>query len=62
MTEPRQPTKDEARNGWTAESLAEYEAERVKAQSGVILLDPAFRKKPRPRVANGNYRPLRAFR
>jgi hypothetical protein len=57
-----QPSADELKNGWTAETLTAYHAERFKAQSGVILFDANFRKKPKPRVANGNYRPLRAFR
>jgi len=58
----REPTKDEARNGWTRESLAAYEAERTAAQTGIVMFDPDFRRPPRPTVANGKYSPLRPWR
>ena len=53
-----EPTPDEARNGWTAETLTEYVRERTAAQS--LRIDPmsTVRRTP-PRRANSVYRPLR---
>ncbi len=53
-----EPTEEEARNGWTAESLTAYLAERAAAQSGAIAFDPKYRRRPRPRWANHRYNPL----
>lgn len=52
-----EPTPEEARNGWTAESLGQYLAEQQAAQS--LRIDPSspFRKTARPRRANGKYNP-----
>ena len=50
-----EPTEDEARNGWEAEGLTAYLAERERAQA-VAILD---RKPARPRWANSRYSPLR---
>lgn len=61
MTEDRR-TPDDIKNGWSAEEHAQYHAERLKAQSGIVLMDPEYRRPPRARVANGRYSPLRAFR
>lgn len=52
-------TEDEKKNGWTVETLTAYVAERERAQAGVILFDPEYRRKPRPKWANNFYSPLR---
>ena len=49
-----EPTEEEVRNGWDAEGLTAYLAEREKAQA-VAILD---RKPPRPRWANSRYSPF----
>lgn len=55
-----QPTEDEARNGWDAESLTAYvKEERERAQSDMISSRIFNRKPPRPRWANSRYDPLR---
>jgi hypothetical protein len=61
MSEDRR-TPEDIKNGWSAEDHAAYHAERQQAKSGYLLFDPKFRPKPKPRVANGKYSPLRAFR
>lgn len=53
------PTDAERANGWTLPALRQYLAERARAQSGVILFDPKFRRVPRPRWANRAYDPQR---
>ena len=53
-----EPTPDEARNGWTAESLTEYLRDQKAAQSMRMNPHSAMRKQP-PRRANSKYRPLR---
>ncbi len=53
-----EPTADEARNGWTAETLTEYLAER--AQEDAKLAFRMFDRKPRrSRWANSKYSPFR---
>lgn len=53
-----EPTPEEARNGWTAESLTAYVREREKAQLTNALPD----KQPRPTQANSRYNPMRCWR
>lgn len=50
-----EPTPEEARNGWTAESLTAYVREREKAQLTNAMPD----KPQRPAQANSKYSPLR---
>ena len=52
-------TPEEKENGWTEEKLEKYMLDREKAQAGVILFNPDFRKPQRPRFANNRYNPLR---
>ena len=55
-----EPTEDERRNGWTAEALTNYLAERTAGQA--LKLDPHSlhnRMDRRPRAANSRYSPLR---
>ena len=52
-------TDEEKANGWTEATLAAYLAEREKAQAGVVMFDPEYRKPQRPKWANNLYRPLR---
>jgi len=55
-----QPTEDEAANGWTAETLTEYLAERAAGQS--LMIDPRSlhsRAAKRPKWANNRYNPMR---
>ncbi len=55
-----EPSADEARNGWTAETLTTYLAEQTAAQAERI--DPASvarKRARRPTRANSGYRPLR---
>ncbi len=54
-----QPTEEEAANGWTAETLTAYHAERARAQAGVINFDETYRAPARQGRANSLYRPLR---
>ena len=51
-------TDEERKNGWTAETLAAYVAERERAQAGVVMFDPEYRKPQRRKWANNLYRPL----
>lgn len=60
------PTPEEARNGWTEESLTKYQQERAQAQAAVIRNDVIDAKRglrargnPHPLTANGKYRPQR---
>lgn len=55
-----EPTEDEIANGWTAETLTEYLAERAAGQS--LAADPRSlhrRAAKRPRWANNKYNPMR---
>lgn len=52
-------TDDEKKNGWTEESLRTYIEGREKAQAGVVLFNPDYRKTPRPKWANNRYNPLK---
>ena len=55
-----QPTKDELKNGWTAETLTQYVAERNAGAE--LRTDPHSlhrRMKQRPRVQNIQYNPHR---
>ena len=51
-------TDEERANGWTEETLAADIAEREKAQAGVVMFDPEYRKPQRPKWANNRYNPL----
>ena len=62
MPDPRDlihPTDEEAANGWTADTLTAYHADRARAQAGVINFDEAYRSPARQGRANSLYRPLR---
>jgi len=50
------PTPEEARNGWTRESLAAYR--RQRADEEAMALDPMMRKKPKPK-RTARYNPLK---
>ena len=52
-----EPTEDEKRNGWTAETLSKYLHDREQANSR--SLDWKERPKAKPRVANSRYSPFR---
>ena len=52
-------TDEERRNGWTPETLTAYLAERERAQAGVVMFDPEYRKPPRPKWANNSYNPMK---
>ncbi len=55
-----EPSPDEARNGWTAETLTTYLADQTAAQAERI--DPvsvARKRARRPTRASSGYRPLR---
>lgn len=54
-----QPTADEARNGWTAESLRLYRIDQAAAQA--VRIDPKslLRRTRQTRANKGGYRPLR---
>ena len=55
-----EPSADEKRNGWTAETLSDYIASREAAAS--LAIDPhslSRRLARRPREAYHRYRPLR---
>lgn len=55
-----EPTEDEKRNGWSAESLTAYLAERLAGQSLAIDVHSLQRRNARkPMEANHKYRPLR---
>lgn len=53
-----EPTEEEKRNGWTAETLTEYVREQKASQE--LRADPAspMRRTP-PKRANSKYRPHR---
>ncbi len=46
-------------NGWTAETMAAYQAEREAAAMAVVAASMEGRLRPRPRWANSRYDPLR---
>ena len=50
-----EPTAEEAKNGWTAETLTTYVAEREKARSELIVT----RRPVKPRMAKSKYSPHR---
>ncbi|MDJ0896926.1 MAG: hypothetical protein QNJ92_17410 [Alphaproteobacteria bacterium] len=55
-----EPTEDEKRNGWTAETLTEYLREQKAAQA--LRMDPhslSRRMARRPDMQNHRYSPLR---
>lgn len=55
-----EPTDEEKRNGWDAETLTEYRAERSAAQT--IAIDPNSVQRglmARPHVQNNKYSPFR---
>lgn len=54
-----EPSEEEKRNGWTAESLTAYLRERGNAQFGMVTFDPEYRSPRRPRQTNGDYNPHR---
>ena len=45
-------------NGWTAETLAEYLAEREARAMAVVAASMEGRLRPRPKWANSKYSPL----
>lgn len=51
-----EPSEDEKRNGWTAETLTAYLAERKAATSMALEPNSAIRRSP-PQRANGKYNP-----
>ena len=54
-----EPTAAELFNGWTAENLGEYHAERNAAAMAIVAARmDAMRRPPRPRWANSKYDPL----
>ena len=52
-------TDAEEANGWTAETLAAYQAERHAVAMAVVAASMEGRLRPRPRWANSRYDPLR---
>jgi len=59
MSDTPELTADDIKNGWDAESLARYHAERNRVHMGIVGFDRDFRKQPRPTAANSKYSPLR---
>jgi hypothetical protein len=58
-----QPTPEEVRNGWTAEALTAYVAERTAGQAMTIDVASLFRRlQDRSREANHRYDPHKAWR
>ncbi len=51
-------TDADAKNGWTAETLAAYQAERHAAAMAVVAASMEGRLRPRPKWANNKYSPL----
>ena len=51
-------TDADAKNGWTPEAVAEYQAEREAAAMAVVAASMEGRLRPRPRWANNKYSPL----
>lgn len=54
-----QPSADEIKNGWTAETLTAYLQERDQANKNVIEFQPGTRELRRPRQQNSRYRVTR---
>lgn len=55
-----EPTEDEKRNGWTAETLTQYLAERSAGQSLSVDINSLHRRiARRPDVQNHRYNPHR---
>ncbi len=55
-----EPSSEEARNGWTAETLTPYLAEQTAAQAERIdPVSPQRKRARRPTRATSGYRPLR---
>lgn len=52
-------TPEEITNGWTEAKLKAYIEDRERAQAGVVMFNPDFRKPVRPKWANSLYNPLR---
>ena len=50
-----EPTEDEKKNGWTAESLNAYRRERARASFLKVYEKPEFK----PAVQNHTYNPLK---
>lgn len=66
MSEYIEPTEDEIRNGWTAETLTRYVRERTQSQArhaGIVeypYQQWGDRQDPnRPEVADSRYNPMR---
>lgn len=56
---PEAPTEAEAANGWDAEALAAYQAERDARAMATVAASMEGRLRPRPKWANSKYDPLR---
>ena len=54
-----EPTDAETANGWTAETLAAYNAESDKRAMEIVTASMEGRLRARPRWANSKYSPLR---
>lgn len=55
-----EPTEEEKKNGWTAETLTAYLVERLAGQSLAVDVNSLHRKVARrPNVQNHRYNPLR---
>ena len=52
-------TDEERANGWTEATLAAYIEDRERAQAGVVMFDPEYRKPQRPKWANNRYNPMK---
>jgi len=54
-----EPTEEEKKNGWDAESLTRYVEERERAQ---LRLVSEGRKQGPPKIQNSKYNPFRLWR
>lgn len=52
-------TDEERANGWDEQSLAAYIKQREKAQAGIVMFNPDYRRQPKPRWANSLYDPMK---
>lgn len=52
-------TDEERANGWSKKALETYVEDRERAQAGVVMFNPDYRKPVRPKWANSLYSPLR---
>lgn len=60
MTRLIEPTREERRNGWTAEALTKYHADRERAALIRVFGDPSEKKRKRLVVQNtAKFNPLR---